>query len=225
MKFSLYLCTKERLTPTKRTKKNKIASIRFVAVGGCIPKDAFYLCIMEELKKRCFKCGEVKPLSEFYKHPQMADGHLNKCKECTKKDVFENYAEKSKDDVWMEKERSRGREKYHRLGYYSKGMGGNMAMLNKLEGTTSKRLRVRGYDTNGKEAHHWNYNEPKSVLLLSRKAHRRIHRHITVNYKDKYCYTKDGERLDTIEKSLAYYREILSQYNDIDTEIKVINYA
>lgn len=34
--------------------------------------------------KRCTKCGEIKPLSEFYKHKRMKDGLTSECKPCCK---------------------------------------------------------------------------------------------------------------------------------------------
>lgn len=39
--------------------------------------------------KTCFKCGAEKPRTEFYRHPQMGDGLLGKCKTCTMRDVRE----------------------------------------------------------------------------------------------------------------------------------------
>ena len=34
------------------------------------------------MEKMCKWCHQVKPLDEFPKHPQMADGHINQCKTC-----------------------------------------------------------------------------------------------------------------------------------------------
>lgn len=65
--------------------------------------------------KPCIRCGKFKKVDEFYKHPRMRDGHLNKCKECCKEYARHTRHEKSGDAEWVKKERARGRNKYHRL--------------------------------------------------------------------------------------------------------------
>lgn len=63
--------------------------------------------------KRCFKCGVVKPIADFYKHPQTKDGHLNKCKECTRADVQKNYTNHI--DYYHKYDQYRYRENKNRL--------------------------------------------------------------------------------------------------------------
>ncbi len=69
--------------------------------------------------KTCFKCGTSKSLDCFYVHKMMADGHLNKCKDCTKNDTRLRLEQKVNDPHWLAKERERCRvkqQKYRELG-------------------------------------------------------------------------------------------------------------
>ena len=42
------------------------------------------------MEKECRRCFKSKPLLEYYQHKQMFDGHLNVCKECTKKRIVKH---------------------------------------------------------------------------------------------------------------------------------------
>lgn len=60
------------------------------------------------MAKACIKCGEHKALELFYKHPMMADGHLNKCIECAKSDVRSSRAARA--EYYRAYDRLRARE-------------------------------------------------------------------------------------------------------------------
>lgn len=61
------------------------------------------------MSKPCKACQAVKTLSEYYRHDGMADGHLNKCKSCTKERARDRRLENP--EATRIKERDRGRER------------------------------------------------------------------------------------------------------------------
>lgn len=156
--------------------------------------------------KKCFKCGKILPLSDFYKHSQMSDGYLNKCKECAKSDVKNNYFNKIKDPEWVENERKRGRIKYEKYKYKAKN--------DKSGRSISRKIKNRGYNLKGKECHHWNYNNPDEVFILCKRGHSLIHKSITFDEKLNIFINKNGDKLDTLEKHLLFIRNEFDNNND-----------
>ena len=179
---------------------------------------------MEKLKK-CFKCGLEKPYSEYYKHPKTSDGYLGKCKSCTKNDVKRREDVLKKDSNWIDKERSRGREKYHRLGYKDKKPSPDekRITINKYnEKYPEKRLASNANQGNpliekGFHLHHWSYNEIhyKDIIKLTIKDHMKIHRFLVYD-QERYMFRRydTNELLDTKERHLLFINWCLENKED-----------
>lgn len=167
--------------------------------------------------KTCLKCQVEKPLSEFYAHPKMKDGYLNKCKDCVRLYSKLSAEKKSTNPKWVESERTRHREKYHRLGYREKHRP-TPEMKKQIIGNYRKRypekikcgLIAKGVNPPGMHAHHWSYNEVhgKDVFFLTVKEHNLIHRHMKYD-QSVFMYRKlSGELLNTRKKHENHIKKI-----------------
>jgi len=130
--------------------------------------------------KTCFKCKVAKPLAEFYRHPYMADGHLGKCKECTKADVAENRAKRREQYSEYEKNRNGEPErrakklgylKKHNEKYPEKALARQM-VNNAVRDRQLKREPCVYCGDKRSQAHHSDYSKPLDVTWACFKCHR-----------------------------------------------------
>lgn len=132
--------------------------------------------------KTCFKCEAERPLTEFYKHKQMADGHLNKCKDCTKNDVFKRrHGSQSRERV-LAYDRKRGSRQDH--SYHARHREQNKvqyrartAVSNAVrDGRIKKPDRCAHCNATGRvEGHHRDYSKPLVVTWLCSACHKQLH--------------------------------------------------
>jgi hypothetical protein len=132
--------------------------------------------------KVCFKCKVEQPRENFYKHPQMGDGLLGKCKACAKVDVRENRAKRR--DYYNEYDRRRAKEPKkreslarsiakHRHKQVTRNQTYALVKAGKL---VKKPCKVCGAARS--EAHHPDYSDPMVVVWLCRQHHADEHRRL-----------------------------------------------
>lgn len=154
--------------------------------------------------KTCFVCNLEKPLDNFYKHPKMPDGHLNKCKECTKLQARENFSKKMEDPLFVQKERIRNklRDKRERKTNVRRGIrkDKHQVYLEQKEKFPEKYLvrnMMKHYPKKSTHhLHHWSYNIEHfdSCIELTIADHGKAHKYIIYD-QERYMY----RRIDTME--------------------------
>jgi hypothetical protein len=140
--------------------------------------------------------GDPKDLDEFYTHPRMADGHLNKCKTCTRGDsnkrrtehpdvVAQYESERSqrveRKDVQREYAQKRDPEQKRATHKrYSESHKVEISARGKVQHALKSGALVRGrcevcgsYET---QAHHEDYTKPLEVRWLCSLHHGEMHR-------------------------------------------------
>ena len=130
--------------------------------------------------KKCFKCEIEKPISEFYKHKQMADGHLNKCKGCTKSDSTNNRNKNIETVRAYDRRRGARQSSEYLRDYrakYPQKYKAQMMVANAIrEGKLFKKPCSNCQSEDNIHAHHNDYLEPLNIHWLCSQCHSQWHR-------------------------------------------------
>lgn len=137
----------------------------------------------KKMEKTCFKCGKKKHLSEFYKHKMMADGHLGKCKLCTKLDVAKHREENIDSIRAYDRERSikphRAEARKQRVALYRyqhpDRAKANTAVSNAVRDGRLERWPCMICGNTKSVGHHPDYDRHLDVVWLCQAHHKQAH--------------------------------------------------
>lgn len=132
--------------------------------------------------KRCFKCLCEKPLEAFYKHAMMADGHLNKCKDCTKSDVARHRQENLAKVRAYDRMRASQPHRMENRTKHAEAWRHEFPNRRRAHGIVARALRAGLLKRQpcwvcGEKAvaHHPDYDRPLDVVWLCQGHHKQTH--------------------------------------------------
>jgi hypothetical protein len=148
--------------------------------------------------KTCILCRKKKPFDQYYKHTEMADGYLGRCKECHKAEIRKNFLRRMADPKWREKERIRQRDKERKKREIKTGIPYGRLVRSKIYDLPWRTRNPEKYKAHCKvnnairdgklnphpcqvcgsqpaHAHHDDYSKPLDVRWLCPKHHTQHH--------------------------------------------------
>lgn len=125
--------------------------------------------------KPCICCKQVLPMSEYYKHSQMKDGHLNKCKVCCIGQAKDRRFGPKREAI-LEFDRTRPHRQAKRVGCSEKIRAHNALVRAVARGVLTRPsvCPVCGNDRRI-EAHHPDYTKPLYIEWLCSACHKQLH--------------------------------------------------
>ena len=138
--------------------------------------------------KVCFKCNIEKPLDEFYKHSQMRDGHVNKCKLCNLNDVNDNRLKNIDKIREYDRQRAKNPERSKKAAEISKRWRNADKRRSQCHNAVTKAIRkgiliVENCCRCGAEktyAHHESYDRPLDVQWYCQQCHKQRHKEMVL---------------------------------------------
>ena len=130
--------------------------------------------------KKCFKCKLDKELIDFYPHKQMADGHLNKCRDCARKDSATQLEVNKLNPDWVAKEKERVRLKQLRMHGSKRTEIYNQVKVAILTGSLKTEPCIICGEAKA-EGHHEDYNKPLDLVWLCKRHHSDRHLHLRMS--------------------------------------------
>ena len=132
------------------------------------------------MKKNCKICGIEKEIEDYYTHKQMADGHLNICKECVKIRVRQHaHTEYGRmvEKKWLKTPKGKAKKKRHLYRFRKlnpdKERAHNLAK-HALDNGKIKRQPCEICGDINTQKHHPDYSRPLYVRWLCFKHHRMV---------------------------------------------------